>query len=49
MTVKERVKAVRLAERIARHREYAKGVGVVLKNPIDTCFGKKSIEGGERR
>lgn len=31
MSVKERIAAIRLAERVERNREYAEGIGVFVK------------------
>ena len=40
MSVKERIFAIRLAERVAKNREYAEGIGVFVK------IGK-GVESGE--
>ena len=40
MSVKERIAAIRLAERVERNREYAEGIGVFVK------MGK-GVESGE--
>lgn len=42
MSVKERIAAIRLAEKVARNREYAEGIGVFVK------VGK-GVESGEKK
>lgn len=40
MSVKERIAAIRLAEKVAKNREYAQGIGVSVKV-------EKGVESGE--
>ena len=48
MSVKERIAAIRLAERVEKNREYADGIGVFVKIGKDTGGGEKSVKRGKR-
>lgn len=54
MSVKERIAAIRLAEKVERNREYAEGIGVFVKVGIHGVislsepFEKKQRKGSNR-
>lgn len=45
MSVKERIAAIRLAEKVEKHREYAEGLGVFVKMGKGVESGEKSVTG----
>ena len=48
MSVKERIAAIRLAERVEKNREYAEGIGVFVKMGKGVEGGEKSVKRGKR-
>lgn len=50
MSVKERITAIRLAERVARNREYAEGIGVFVKvgKGVERGEWEKTVKDGKR-
>jgi len=49
MSVKERIVAIRLAEKVEKHREYAEGIGVfvVEGKGVESEVGEKRIRRGK--
>ena len=48
MSVKERIAAIRLAERVEKNREYAEGIGVFVKVGKGEGRGEKTVKRGRR-
>ena len=50
MSVKERIAAIRLAEKAERNREYADGIGVFVKigQGVESGEREKSVRRGKR-
>ena len=50
MSVKERIAAIRLAEKVERNREYADGIGVSVKvgKGVESEEWGKSVKSGKR-
>lgn len=48
MSVKERIAAIRLAEKVEKNRAYAEGIGVYVKMVKGVESGEKSVKRGKR-
>ena len=50
MSVKERIVAIRLAEKVEKHKEYAEGIGVLVKigKGVESGEWEKSVKRGKR-
>ena len=48
MSVKERIAAIRLAEKVEKNRAYADGIGVFVKIGKGVESGEKSVKRGRR-